>query len=317
MQKSARIKFLGRTGLVLGLTAFMASGLTPDYTALAAGGGSGGGGAGGLSAPQTPKKDPAPYYRQGLLDLKAGDYRAAEKNFKEVLSVVPRDAKSNYFMGMAKIAGEDVKGAERYLKKAVKYDQTFYDARKELGLVYLQLDKTDKAEKELQALEKAVKNCGDCRPTERSQAEAAHAALKAAIEGGSMTEDQVGSLLFEEGDADLTYRSAVSLINEEKFGAAILELKRSAAIYGPHPDILNYLGFTHRKVGQYDVAIGYYRQALAIAPNHRGATEYLGELYVQLGQLDQARAQLAKLSDICTFGCAEEEDLRVLIDTAP
>ena len=66
-------------------------------------------------------------------------------------------------------------------------------------------------------------------------------------------------------------------------------------MFGPHPDILTYEGYTWRKKGDYARAETYYRQALAIAPNHVGATEYYGELKVARGDIAGARVMLAKL----------------------
>ncbi|MEO8115177.1 MAG: tetratricopeptide repeat protein, partial [Phenylobacterium sp.] len=69
-----------------------------------------------------------------------------------------------------------------------------------------------------------------------------------------------------------------------------------------------------RKKGDYARAESYYRQALAIAPEHRGATEYYGELKVERGDLAGARVLLAKLDRVCAYGCAEAEELRRWID---
>jgi Flp pilus assembly protein TadD len=91
-------------------------------------------------------------------------------------------------------------------------------------------------------------------------------------------------------------------------------LKAAQQVFGPHPDVLTYTGYTYRKLHQYDKAEAYYRQALAIAPNHVGATEYYGELMVVRGDMAGARRMLAKLETVCTFGCVETEDLRRWID---
>ena len=53
-----------------------------------------------------------------------------------------------------------------------------------------------------------------------------------------------------------------------------------------------------------------YKKALAIDPDHRGANEYLGELYLQTGDLAKARVRLDKLDGICFFGCEEYDDLK-------
>ena len=107
---------------------------------------------------------------------------------------------------------------------------------------------------------------------------------------------------------------AVSLINERRYDEAMASLDRAEAAFGPHPDILTYKGYTWRKLGQLDKAEAFYRQALAMAPGHRGATEYYGELKVIRGDMAGARAMLAKLDGQCAFGCAEAEDLRRWIE---
>ncbi len=115
--------------------------------------------------------------------------------------------------------------------------------------------------------------------------------------------------MFDHSDGDVVYKQAVAEINEGHYTQAIAFLKHSAKQIGPHPDILNYLGYANRKLGNYDTAIRYYREALAINPEHLGANEYLGELYAELGDLDRARVQLATLDRLCAFGCPEHEDL--------
>ena len=117
---------------------------------------------------------------------------------------------------------------------------------------------------------------------------------------------------------DTQYFASVSLINQGQYQAAFDDLTLTAAAAGPHPDITTYLGYTQRKLGNYDVAKSYYAMALEVDPNHKGANEYLGELYVETGELDKAQIQLAKLENICTFGCVEENELRSwIIDALP
>jgi hypothetical protein len=50
---------------------------------------------------------------------------------------------------------------------------------------------------------------------------------------------------------------------------------------------------------------------------HKGALEYQGELFVELGQLDKAKENLAKLNHLCWFGCEEASDLKEAIERAP
>lgn len=84
-----------------------------------------------------------------------------------------------------------------------------------------------------------------------------------------------------------------------------------------HPsdaDAYNLLGFSYRKSWKFDLAKKSYDRALAIDPEHKGAHEYLGELYLQTGQPEQAEALLVRLGEICGLeGCMEYEELRASI----
>ncbi|HEU5482798.1 MAG TPA: tetratricopeptide repeat protein, partial [Sphingomicrobium sp.] len=122
-------------------------------------------------------------------------------------------------------------------------------------------------------------------------------------------------LLFASARAgDSAYLEAVGLINEGRYEQAIASLERARASFGGHPDILTYLGFANRKLHRFGVAESYYRAALAVAPEHKGATEYYGELMVERGNMAGARAMLARLNSLCTFGCAEADELRRWIE---
>jgi tetratricopeptide (TPR) repeat protein len=57
-----------------------------------------------------------------------------------------------------------------------------------------------------------------------------------------------------------------------------------------------------------DDAFADYARALQLDPRHLGAHEYLGEAYLQAGQLEKAEAQLAQLKAICGQ-CEQAEDL--------
>ena len=78
------------------------------------------------------------------------------------------------------------------------------------------------------------------------------------------------------------------------------------------PDILNYLGFAHRKIGDFENAEVYYKLGLSIDPEHIGINEYLGELYVQTGRIDEAKKRL-KVLENCK--CKEFEELKSVIST--
>ena len=75
-------------------------------------------------------------------------------------------------------------------------------------------------------------------------------------------------------------------------------------------DTLNYLGFTTRKLGDYEKGEKYYLQGLAIDPIHKGINEYLGELYVATGRHNLAVERLGVLKNC---DCKEYEDLKAII----
>ena len=77
-----------------------------------------------------------------------------------------------------------------------------------------------------------------------------------------------------------------------------------------NPDTLNYLGFTTRKLGDYENGEKFYLQGLAIEPNHIGINEYLGELYVVTNRIDLAKERL-KILQNCN--CKEYDQLREII----
>ena len=76
-------------------------------------------------------------------------------------------------------------------------------------------------------------------------------------------------------------------------------------------DTLNYLGFTTRKLGDYEGGEKFYLLGLQIEPNHNGINEYLGELYVATNRLDMAKERLEVLK---TCNCEEYEELKEIID---
>ena len=80
------------------------------------------------------------------------------------------------------------------------------------------------------------------------------------------------------------------------------------------PRVLNYLGYSNRKLDRMDVALGYYKAAIAMNPDFSLVREYLGEAYIQLGLLENAREQLVEIERICGGReCGEYGQLAELI----
>jgi len=78
-----------------------------------------------------------------------------------------------------------------------------------------------------------------------------------------------------------------------------------------NPDILNYLGFTLRKAGNFEEAEKFYLAGLEIKPDHKGINEYLGELYIKTNRIELAKKRLEVLKGC---NCEEFEELKELIE---
>jgi Flp pilus assembly protein TadD len=102
-------------------------------------------------------------------------------------------------------------------------------------------------------------------------------------------------------------------IKAKDFKTAIDELNGMIDRGVQHADVYNLLGFSLRKTGDHAKALAFYKKALDFDANHKGAHEYLGELYVETGQLAKAQDQLAVLVRLCPQSCEEREDLEKAI----
>ena len=98
---------------------------------------------------------------------------------------------------------------------------------------------------------------------------------------------------------------------QKHYKKAIGHLLKHNKKFPSDPDTLNYLGFAHRKVGDYENAEIYYSMGLALDPKHVGINEYMGELFVVTNRLDEAKERLAVLKD-CS--CKEYKELKLVIE---
>jgi Flp pilus assembly protein TadD len=106
-------------------------------------------------------------------------------------------------------------------------------------------------------------------------------------------------------------------INAKDYGAAIAGLNGLIDQGVRHPDVYNLLGYSLRKSGDRKTALTFYQKALEFDPDHKGALEYQGELYVEMGDMGKARDNLARLETLCPQGCEELSDLKESIAQAP
>lgn len=124
---------------------------------------------------------------------------------------------------------------------------------------------------------------------------------------GADTEETPASA--SSGDFD----SLRTLVDAQKYDEALTGLRQLDQQSPNNPDVLNLIGFSLRKTGKLDEALDYYNRALALNPQHRGANEYLGELYLETKQPEKARERLDILRQACG-NCEEFEDLQKYIN---
>ena len=301
------------------LTAMVAAGLMAGVAGAALAMGSGGGGMGSSPSVSAPSYDPAAEYAHGLAALKAQQYHDAVRSLRRVTDAVPSSADAWRLLGAASAGDNDWKGSRRAYERAVKLAPDDYTAHAGLGLAMANL-KDAKARGELDWLKAKGQACdGACAEADglkavTAQLEGALGGSASAAAGKPVAALERPMIFAGAAAGDAAYSTAVSLINQHRYDEALASLKAAQGVFGPHPDILTYQGYAWRKKGDWTRAETYYRQALAIAPAHRGATEYYGELKVERGDMAGARTMLAKLDTVCAYGCAEAEELRRWID---
>ena len=88
----------------------------------------------------------------------------------------------------------------------------------------------------------------------------------------------------------------------------LLELDKKKPLQA---DTLNYLGFTTRKLGDFEAGEKYYLLGLQVDPKHVGINEYLGELYVVTDRINLAKERLEVLK---SCNCEEYQELKEIID---
>ncbi|ARO25746.1 tetratricopeptide repeat-containing protein [Rhizobium sp. TAL182] len=106
---------------------------------------------------------------------------------------------------------------------------------------------------------------------------------------------------------DLT--SVRAKIDAKDYAGALAEL-RGLAEDNQQADVYNLMGYRLRKTGDYRTSLTYYTKALELQPDHKAAREYLGELYVETGEMAKAEEQVSSLKQLCPSGCEELEDLQ-------
>ena len=128
-----------------------------------------------------------------------------------------------------------------------------------------------------------------------------------------------------DGAVKSNYQKAVKLIKhakkyekkgktdkaEKRYKKALKLLTKENKKKPNNADTLNYLGFTTRKLGDFENGEKYYLEGLAIEPNHIGINEYLGELYVVTNRIELAKERLNVLANC---NCDEYNELKEIIE---
>ena len=96
------------------------------------------------------------------------------------------------------------------------------------------------------------------------------------------------------------------------YSQAFEKLEKAYSSDENNPDILNYMGYTSRKIGKFEQAEKFYLKGLSIKPDHNGINEYLGELYVQTNRIEKANERLEVLKNC---NCDEFNELELIIKT--
>jgi tetratricopeptide (TPR) repeat protein len=126
---------------------------------------------------------------------------------------------------------------------------------------------------------------------------------------------------------DLDYAAGVAAFEREDWPEVIEIMERVVAQKPWQDDAYTRLGFAYRKQGDYERSLEAYDKALELNPHHRGALEYLGEAYLEMGRRGDAEAMLARLAEACRRvagdqndwqgDCEEWQDLSAALDADP
>jgi Flp pilus assembly protein TadD len=100
--------------------------------------------------------------------------------------------------------------------------------------------------------------------------------------------------------------------DRQDWSGAANVMKDAVAAKPDNADYHNLYAYSLRKSGtqQMDLVFQHSNEALRLDPKHRGAHEYLGEAYLQVGNLAKAKDELAALDKLCLFGCREYSELK-------
>jgi tetratricopeptide (TPR) repeat protein len=111
------------------------------------------------------------------------------------------------------------------------------------------------------------------------------------------------------------YRTAYATIyHHHDYAAAIAQLK--ALKRSDHPDVANLIGYSNRKLGNYDESKTWYEAALKADPSHVRTWQYYGLWQLEQGNQAQAQVHLDKIATLCGISCPEYRSLAEAVGVA-
>jgi tetratricopeptide (TPR) repeat protein len=124
---------------------------------------------------------------------------------------------------------------------------------------------------------------------------------------------EMPKLASNDAQANAYFEQAQVALKNQQYYIVIDDLQKVLQKLPNNPDALNLIGFSKRKLGHLDESLDYYKRALAQNPNHVGANEYLGELYLEMKDVKKAEERLAILQKVCG-NCEEYGELKEEIE---
>lgn len=139
----------------------------------------------------------------------------------------------------------------------------------------------------------------------------------AVLAAGSSGGNSGGGHSSDGSSSSLNVRSEIraikTLLSKEKYKQASRQAQAIINQDWYNADAWNLMGFSQRKLGNYKKSGKAYARALKFNPEHKGALEYQGELFIKLGEIDKARANQKKLTELCPSGCEQLDDLNAAL----
>ena len=112
------------------------------------------------------------------------------------------------------------------------------------------------------------------------------------------------------------YRDAYATIYDRNdYAAAIEQLK--ALGHDDYANVANLIGYSYRKLGDYQLSQAWYERALKSDPNHVLTWNYYGLWQIEQGNRDQAEYHLLRIAEICGTDCEEYRTLAAALEQPP